>query len=106
MTTGGNMELSSSIKPISWVKENAAQMIRDIEDSGKSFVITQKGLPKAVVMDIAEYDEMRASLAMLRLLATSTEQMKGGQVVPMEDTLAQLQGEIDERRRADAARIE
>ncbi len=100
------MELGSSIKPISWVKENAAQMIRDIEGSGKSFVITQKGLPKAVVMDIAEYDEMRASLAMLRLLATSAEQVKAGRVVPAEDTLAQLQAEIDERRRSDAARME
>lgn len=96
------MELSSSIKPISWVKENAAQMIKEIEGSGKSFVITQKGLPKAVVMDINEYDEMKASLAMLRLLATSAEQVKMGQVVPADDTIAQLRAEIAERRRVGA----
>lgn len=97
------MELGSSIKPISWVKENAAQMIKDIEGSGKSFVITQKGLPKAVVMDINEYDEMKASMAMLRLLATSAEQVKAGQVVPADDTIAQLRAEIAERRRTKAA---
>lgn len=97
------MELGSSIKPISWVKENAAQMIKDIEGSGKSFVITQKGLPKAVVMDINEYDEMKASMAMLRLLATSAEQVKSGQVVPADDTIAQLRAEIAERRRTKAA---
>ena len=96
------MELSSSIKPISWVKENAAQMIKDIEGSGKSFVITQKGLPKAVVVGINEYDEMKASLAMLRLLATSSEQVRAGRVVPADDTFAQLRAEIAERRRMDA----
>lgn len=96
------MELGSSIKPISWVKENAARMIKDIEGSGKSFVITQKGLPKAVVMDINEYDEMKASLAMLRLLATSAEQVRTGQVVPADDTIAKLRAEIAERRRMDA----
>lgn len=99
------MELSSSIKPISWVKENAARMLREIESSGKSFVITQKGLPKAVVMDIVEYDEMKASLAMLRLLAGSAEQVKAGLIVPADDTLAQLQAEIDQKRRISAENI-
>jgi hypothetical protein len=63
----------------------------------------KKGLPKAVVMDINEYDAMRASLAMLRLLAVTSEQVKAGQVAPADDALAQLQAEIDEKRRVDAA---
>jgi len=96
------MELATSIKPISWLKDNAAQMLRDIEETGKPFVITQKGVAKAVVMDVQEYDKMKASLALLRLLAVSSEQVKKGQTVPMDDTLAQLQAEIDEKRSLDA----
>lgn len=100
------MELASSIKPISWIKDNAAQMLRDIEETGKSFVITQKGAAKAVIMDVEEFDRLQASLAMLKLLAVSSEQLKKGEVVPAEETYAQLMAEIEEQERqeADAAR--
>ena len=96
------MELASSIKPISWIKDNAAQMLRDIEETGRSFVITQKGSAKAVIMDINEYDRLQASLAMLKLLARTSQQLKDGQTVSADETFAQLQAEIDEQERREA----
>jgi len=96
------MELASSIKPISWIKDNAAQMLREIEETGKSYVITQKGAAKAVIMDVEAYDKLQASLAMLKLLAISSEQIKNGQTVPADETYAQLMAEIEEQERLEA----
>ena len=90
------MELASSIKPISWIKDNAAQMLREIEETGKSYVITQKGSAKAVIMDVEAYDKLQSSLAMLKLLAVSSEQIKNGEVVPADQTFAELAAELEE----------
>ena len=98
------MELASSIKPMSRLKDNAAQMLREIEETGKPYVITQKGAAKAVIMDVKEYDKLQASLAMLKLLATSSKQIKNAQVVPADETFAQLSAEIEEQERLEAAR--
>jgi prevent-host-death family protein len=96
------MELASSIRPISWIKDNAAQMLREIEETGRSYVITQKGSAKAVIMDVTEYDKLQASLAMLKLLTISSEQIKNGEVVPADQTFAELTAELEEMERQEA----
>lgn len=91
------MQLGRAIKPISWIKDNATQMIRDIEESGKPVVITQNGKAKAVVMDINRYDELQESLALLRMLAVSTEQMKAGLHRPVDELFDELERELDQK---------
>jgi prevent-host-death family protein len=91
------MQLGQAIKPISWIKENATQMIRDIENSGKPVVITQNGKAKAVVMDIGRYDELQESLALLRMLAVSTEQIRTGQHRPADELFDELERELDQK---------
>jgi prevent-host-death family protein len=91
------MQLGQAIKPISWIKENATQMIRDIENTGKPVVITQNGKAKAVVMDISRYDELQESLALLRMLAVSSEQIQTGQHRPADELFDELEHELDQK---------
>ena len=91
------MHLGQAIKPISWIKENATQMIRDIENTGKPVVITQNGKAKAVVMDIGRYDELQESLALLRMLAVSSEQIRAGQHRPADELFDELERELDQK---------
>lgn len=92
------MQLSTAVRPISWIKENAAQMLKDLEETGKPFVITQKGMAKAVVMDIQRYDELQESLAMLKLLGLTSEEVKTGVTRPADDVFAELQHEINQKK--------
>lgn len=96
------MRLGQALKSISWIKANAAQMIRDIEETGKPVVITQNGKAKAVVMDIQWYDELQESLALLRMLATSTEQQEAGQYRPADELLDELEHELNQKDVEDA----
>lgn len=91
------MRLGQAVKPISWIKDNATQMIRDIEESGKPVVITQNGKAKAVVMDINRYDELQESLSLLRMLAVSTEQIKAGLHRPADELFDELERELDQK---------
>lgn len=72
------MRLSESVKPLTWVKANATQMLKHIEETGEPVVITKNGEAKAIVMDIREHEKAQDAMAMLRMLADSSAAKKAG----------------------------
>ena len=86
------MRLSTHIKPISYLKDNAAQIVRDLTESREPLLITQNGESKLVVMDVQSYEDNIQTLAMLKILALGQNQIKGGQ----HKTIEQAFAEIDE----------
>ena len=70
------MKLSESIKSISYLKANAAEMISKINEQQETYVITQNGEAKIVVQDIKLYEQTQDTLAMLKLLAMTGERDK------------------------------
>lgn len=65
------MRLSKSVKPISYLKQNTAEAIKEVHVNHSSMVITQNGEAKAVLLDVAEYEQDQESLAMLKMIAQS-----------------------------------
>ena len=84
------MQLHSDIKPISWVKNNARQMIESVSESGNPMIITQHGEARAVVVSVREYDEMQQSLALLRMLADSSIDVEAGRLRDADEVFADL----------------
>ena len=70
------MKLSESVKSISYLKANAANLIDEINKHQKTFVITQNGEAKVVVQDIKVYEKMQETMAMLKLLAMTNVKSK------------------------------
>lgn len=70
------MKLSESVKSISYLKANAANLIDDINKNQKTFVITQNGEAKVVVQDIKIYEKTQETMAMLKLLAMTNVKSK------------------------------
>jgi prevent-host-death family protein len=68
------MKLSESVKSISYLKANAADLIDDINKNQKTFVITQNGEAKVIVQDIKLYEKTQETLALLKLLAMTNEE--------------------------------
>ena len=50
------MLTASHIKPISYLKANAAQVLRDLAEQREPMVITQNGEAKAVIQDLVSYE--------------------------------------------------
>jgi prevent-host-death family protein len=88
------MQLHHAIKPISYVKAHAAEIIRDVAETGNPVVITQNGEAKAVLIDVREYDSMRESLALLKMLAVSSREVKQGKTRDADDVFADLQAKL------------
>ncbi len=66
------MKLSESVKSISYLKSNAAHLIEYINKNQKTLVITQNGEAKVIVQDIKIYEKTQETLALLKLLAMTT----------------------------------
>ncbi len=70
------MKLSESVKSISYLKANAANLIKEINENQKTYIITQNGEAKVVVQDIKTYEKMQETMAMLKLLAMTNKKDK------------------------------
>ena len=84
------MKLSSQIKPISYVKANAAEIVRTLAERPEPLIITQNGEAKAVLQDIGSYEQMQETLALLKILALGDRQIAAGEVQPAAEVIARL----------------
>jgi prevent-host-death family protein len=78
----------SQIKPISYVKANAAEVLHQIAESREPLVITQNGEAAAVLQDVASYEADQETLALLKILALGNQQVEQGKVVPAAQAVA------------------
>lgn len=77
------MKYSTRIKPISYLKANAAEIVRQLTDEREPLVITQNGEAKLVVQDVASYEATQETMALLKILALGNRQVEEGKVVPV-----------------------
>ena len=84
------MKLSSQIKPISYLKAHAAEIVRNLGEQREPLVITQNGEAKVVMQGIESYEQTQETLALLKILALGTRQIEEGKVKPAEDVIKRL----------------
>ena len=84
------MKYSSRIKSISYVKANAADLIRELTQKREPLVITQNGEAKAVMQDVASYDATQEMLALLKILALGRRQIEKGKGIPLAEAARRL----------------
>lgn len=89
------MRLSETVKPISYVKSHAAEIVRDISSTRQPVIITQNGEARAVLIDLAEYENIRDSLAMLKLAAMGSGEVRAGKVKSATAAFASIDAEIN-----------
>jgi prevent-host-death family protein len=83
------MRYSTQIKPISYVKSHAAELLDRIAEEREPIVITQNGEARAVLVDIASYEQTQETLALLNVLAIADKEIEAGDSVPIEEVLAE-----------------
>jgi prevent-host-death family protein len=74
---------STRIKPISYLKANAAEVLQELADQRQPMVITQNGEAKAVIQDVVSYEETQETLALLKILALGNQQVAQGRIKPL-----------------------
>ena len=88
------MKLSGNVKPISKLKAEAPEVIRGIAASRTPVIITVNGEAKAVLQDIASYEESQDALAFLKILALANKTVESGKVRPARATFARIRRQL------------
>ena len=84
------MKLSGQIKPISYLKAHAAEIVRHMGEQRRPLVITQNGEAKVVLQDIESYEQTQETMALLKILALGNRQIEEGRVEPAATVIKRL----------------
>ena len=84
------MNLKDDIKPISYIKTNAADMLKRVNDTHNPIVITQNGEAKAVLLDTESYESMINGLGIMKVLSQSEKEIEENQVFDNEKVFSDV----------------
>lgn len=88
------MKLSETVKPVSYLQEYALEIIHQFSEGQQTLVITEDGEAKAVLLDIHVYEQMQESLALLKILATSSQHLRQGKTKPVKHVFQKFREKI------------
>ncbi|MFS2125192.1 type II toxin-antitoxin system Phd/YefM family antitoxin [Pseudomonas sp. Pseusp97] len=84
------MRYSSQVKPISYLKANAAEVLKQLSEQQEPLIITQNGEAKAVIQDVRSYEETQETLALLKVLALGNQEIATGQTSTLDNVAERL----------------
>ena len=90
------MKFSESIRTISYLKTHASEVIRDVAKNQKTLIITHNGEAKVVLQDVKLYEKTQESIALLKILALSGKEIKNRKYKPLNTSLKNVRGKINE----------
>jgi prevent-host-death family protein len=85
-----NVNFKNDIKPISYIKTNAAEMMKYVNDNRNPIIITQNGEAKAVLMDIDSYQNMHNAFSLLNIIKISEDEIKKGNYQQSDEVFNEL----------------
>lgn len=90
------MNISRDIKPVTYLKSRAADLLKQINETHRPVIITQKGEPRAVLQDPKSYENMRNAIGILKLISQGEEDIRGGKVKSQEEVFENIENILKE----------
>ncbi len=89
------MKLEEDIKPVTYLKNNASQLVRQVSERGRTVTITQNGEAKAVLMGVATYDRWKQAALVMKLIAQGEADVARGRTLSEKEALARAERAIE-----------
>jgi prevent-host-death family protein len=91
------MNISKDIKPVTYLKSRAADLLKQINDTHRPVIITQNGEPRAVLQDPQSYEDMRNAIGILKLISQGEEEIKDGKSKPQGEVFKNIENVLNEK---------
>lgn len=78
------MNIINDIRPVTYLKSRAADLLKQINDTHRPVIITQNGEPKAVLQDPESFENMKNAIGILKLISMGEEDIKNGNILEQE----------------------
>lgn len=93
------MKYSTNIKPISYVKANAAEVIKNVCETRQPYIVTVNGEAKAIIQDVRDYEETQERMALLEIIAQGRLEVIQGKVRPADEVFADIKKRLKDKER-------
>ncbi len=94
------MKLSEDIRPVTYLKTRAADLLEQVNRTHRHVVITQNGNARAVLVDPESFQKMRDTIGLLRLLAQGEADVRTGRAVDSDDLFERLRADLADTEQA------
>jgi len=91
------MNISTDIKPVTYLKAKAADLLKQINETHRPVIITQNGEPRAVLQDPKSYENMRNAIGLLKLISQGEGDVRNGRVKSQEDVFKDIEISLKEK---------
>ena len=88
------IHLDQDIQPLSDFRAGAASFIRQVNETRRPIVITQRGRGVAVVLDVSEYESMKEKIELLEEIQKAEAQVAAGLGVSNSEARSQVLSRI------------
>lgn len=88
------MRIAQDIKPVTYMKTRAAQLLETVARTRRPVVITQSGEPRGVLVDVTTYQELRDGALLLKLIAQGEADTRAGRLTPQDEVFKELRARL------------
>jgi prevent-host-death family protein len=91
------MNITTDIKPVTYLKAKAADLLKQINETRRPVIITQNGEPRAVLQDPKSYENMRNAIGILKLISQGEGDIRNGRVKSQENVFKDIEISLKEK---------
>lgn len=85
------MKIHEDIRPVTYLKSRAADLLAQVNETHRPVIITQNGEARAVLQDPESYEQMRAAIGLLKLVAQGEDEVRSGATRGQDDVFDRLE---------------
>ncbi len=89
------MKIAEDIKPVTYMKSHAAELLKTVGETRRPVVITRNGEPKGVLLDVTSYQELRDAVLLLKLAAQGEGDVEAGRATPQSEVFQDLRDRVE-----------
>ena len=89
------VRVDEDIRPLSEFRAGVATFIKQIHETRRPMVLTQRGRGVAVLVDVQEYERMQERLELLEELYKAEEQIASEEGISHEDARSRVLGRLE-----------
>ncbi len=93
------MKLKEDVRPVTYLKSRAADLLKQINTTHRPVIITQKGEAKAVLQDPESYENMRTAIGLLKLIAQGEEDVRFGRMSDQDNVFARIESNLKSKKK-------
>jgi prevent-host-death family protein len=91
------MNITQDIKPVTYLKSRAADILKQINETHRPVIITQNGEPKAILQDPESYENMRNAIGILKLISQGESEIRNGKARPQQKVFESIENILKDK---------